>query len=422
MGRRQSESQTSKQTPETGLSSSLLITRINTKQDSSKIPRASSKPEEAPTDLETLHQYKYNDAAIRHATAMQFKMISNTMHPSLAECQSASYGYPKDDKMPPHEFGIAVGVMLNRGYKMSDILDPDKLKASKSILGKSIKEAFQSASPHLIKNRSQLFEDAANGYKNFKLQSELRHLDSKAESEEDTVRMFADKRFQPGILRLMNGFGEAFHEFQSYYPTVCSEISAEKRTNIEKNMDNVRNMCSILSPDRVKAIFDYYQSPEYLQGRVSESGNLEKKAAESTLILQEFMIQNQTLEASCQMKDIKAFERLPEIQAQIDGLKSMNAEQLSTYIQKNHPIDQFLSRSRGGSAAAVSPSPVVTAVPPPVSSDLDAESTQAKPVEEIELATLIESIHGAPEKMASKVKPVVKKPIIKKPEEAGRRK
>lgn len=382
------------------------------------------KPEE--DHLEALRQYeareRYNDTAKRNAAAHQFKAASETMYPSLVQCQSASYGYSDGSIMPGREFGIAVGVLLNRGYKMSDILDPNQLQAAKKILGYSIREEFAPGKTSRSDAGKQFLIDAAGGYQKFQLKSELQHLNSKADSDKETAQMFADSRFQPGILRMIGGFGEAFHEFDSCYSALHTEIPEPKQTELLQGIAPVSRMCSILSPERVKAVFDYYQSPEYLHGTVSATKEPEQKAAEATLIIQEHLVRNQNKSAAGQVEDSAAFEAIPEIHTQVGRLRGMSAEQLSAYIQENSPIAQFLSGAGASPVIAATPPPVAVPVVPHASSVSGTEGIQAKQVEEIDLGALIESLHSAPEKPGSPKKPVVPKPMAKKPGEIGRRK
>lgn len=373
-----------------------------------------------------LRQYeareRYNDAAKRNAAARQFKAIGETMYPSLVQCQSASYGYSDGRIMPGREFGIAVGVLLNRGYKMSDILEPNQLQAAKKILGYSIRKEFAPGKTPLSEAGKQFLIDAAGGYQKFQLKSELQNLNSKADSDEETAQMFADSRFQPGILRMIGGFGEAFQEFESYSSALHTEISAPDQAKLLQDIAPVSRMCSILSPERVKAVFDYYQSPEYLHGTVNATKEPEQKAAEATLIIQEHLVRNQNKSAAEQVEDSAAFEAIPEIHTQAGRLRGMSAEQLSAYIQENRPIAQFLSGAGASPVIAATPPPVAVPVVPHASSVSGTEGIQAKQVEEIDLGALTESLHSAPEKPGSPKKPVVPKPMAKKPGEIGRRK
>ncbi len=252
----------------------------------------------------------YNNKAERYATANRFRQSAPTIDDPMS-ANKGSYGYPATEAMSDMEYGLAVGLLLNKGYKMSDILNPDKLKTAKSILGNSIRTCFPGhlISPPLTKDQAEMLSNANTGYGKFNIHNEISHLDSQANSTDQKAQFYANERFKPEMLQIISGFDQAAQKFKPYSKLSTPDLSA-----------NIDNITSILSHDRVKNILSYYQSPEYLQNGLAIKTPKAHEAAKADIIIRQFISQWGHLSVTDQKKDIRSFLSDPSVKDQLNKL------------------------------------------------------------------------------------------------------
>lgn len=274
-----------------------------------------------------------NEKSKRQAVADGFREASaGTGQPSVNKEEGAPYGFAADGQMSKEQLSVARGLLLNQGYKLSDILDPGKLQYAKEIAGKAVS----------LPIATQKILDSMTGYMNFNLHSEMGHINGGLHSEGDFLTEFADIRYQPQLLRVMSEFSGSFNTTHDLLKKDITGKANNYLLSSVKEIENTSKLVSLLQPDRIKDLYDYYSSQEYLDGRTSASGKLETKAAEASFVLQETVMSYGENDACTQPDDLSVL--LMKQSKDAATVTGMDSSRKAQYIQSNERIQEALGK------------------------------------------------------------------------------